>query len=144
MTVQHAHANADLTTKGDRDGLLRLALKLDAVASGALGLLAAAAAPVLDGLLGIPAALLLPLGLFLVAYAAAVWLTGARTPVSRAAVRGIIGLNALWTVGSLAIVAGGWPALTPLGVVFVVAQAGAVALFAALQLAGLRRLRAAG
>ena len=122
---------------------LRLALKLDAVASGALGLLAAVAAPMLETLLGIPAALLLPLGLFLVAYAAAVWLTGARARLSRTAAWAVVGLNAVWAIDSLALVAAGWLPLTALGVAFVLAQAAAVTLFAALQILGLRRLAAA-
>src|SRR5687767_5344248 len=119
MVTHDAQITTNYTKSDRRDGLVRLALKLDAAASGALGLLAAVAAPVLDGLLGIPAALSVPLGLFLVAYAAAVWLTGTRARVSRTAVWTIIGLNVLWAVDSVAIVAAGWLSPTTLGVAFV-------------------------
>jgi hypothetical protein len=140
MLTQHAEIPLAQTTSPGRDRPLRLALKLDAVASGALGLLGTVAAPLLETVLGIPAALLLPLGLFLVGYAVAVWLTGTRAGVSRVAVRAVIGLNVLWTVSSVASVAAGWLALTGLGVAFVLAQAAAVAVFAALQFLGLHHL----
>jgi hypothetical protein len=56
-------------------------------------------------------------------------------------VRAIIALNAVWVAESLAVAAlGAWsPSAT--GTVWTVLQAGAVAAFAALQVAGLRRLR---
>ena len=44
---------------------------------------------------------------------------------------------------SVALALAGWLPLTALGVAFVLAQAAAVALFATLQVAGLRRLRTA-
>jgi hypothetical protein len=64
---------------------LRGVLRLDAAASGALGLSAAAAAGVLDTLLGLPAAMLTGVGVFLVVYAAGLLvLAGAtRSPVAR-------------------------------------------------------------
>lgn len=143
MTTQHIRLNLNAAHGGSDDGLLRLALKLDAVASGALGLLSVGAAPVLEPLLGVPATFLLPLGLFLVAYAAGVWLTGTRSRVHRTAVRAIIVLNLLWSAESIALVAAGWLPLTTPGVAFVLAQAGAVTLFAHLQFLGLRRARRA-
>ena len=139
MLTRHADVPEDRTTGGVRAGLLRLALKLDAVASGALGLLTAVAAPALETMLGIPATLSVPLGLFLVGFAAAVWLTGTRARVSRPVAWAIVGLNVLWTFSSIAVVAADWPSLTMLGVAIVLAQAAAVALFAGLQLIGLRR-----
>ena len=58
-----------------RDGgaLLVRSLRLDALASGAMGVLLAAGGWLLDGPLGAPAAFLVPLGVFLVAYAALLW-----------------------------------------------------------------------
>lgn len=141
MTTQHVRLNLNAAHGGSDNGLLRLALKLDAVASGTLGLLSAGAAPVLEPLLGVPATFLLPLGLFLVAYAAAVWLTGTRSRVHRTAVRAIIVLNLLWAAESIALVPAGWLPLTTPGVAFVLAQAGAVTLFDHLQFLGLRRAR---
>ena len=127
----------------DRARLLRLALKLDALASGALGVLSLVAAPVLDDLFGTPRAVLLPVGLFLVAYAAAVWFVGARPSISRPAAWTVVGHNLLWVVASIVAVAAGWLPLTTVGTAFVLAQAAAVALFAVLQFLGLRRARPA-
>jgi len=141
MTVYAAQPGSGPVIDVGRDSLLRLALKLDAVASGGLGLIAAMTAPLLAELLGFPSWLLAPLGLALVPYAALVWLTGTRARVNHSAAWAIVGVNALWTVDSIALVLAGWLPLTALGVAFVLAQAAAVALFAALQVAGLRRLR---
>ena len=141
MTVHAAQRWTGPAVGVGRDGLLRLAFKLDAVASGGLGILATLTAPLLSDLLGFPSWLLVPLGLALVPYAAVVWLTGTRARVNRRAAWAIVGLNALWTVHSVALVLAGWLPLTAPGVAFVLAQAAAVALFAALQFTGLRRLR---
>lgn len=127
---------------GDRSGLLRLALKLDAVATGALAVLGLAAAPLLDSMLGTPSSLLLPVGLFLLVFAAAVWLIGTRPQVSRVAAWSVVALNLLWVVGSVAAVVAGWLPLTTLGTAFVLVQAVAVLVFADLQILGLRRARA--
>lgn len=123
----------------DRSGLLRLALRLDAVASGALGALSLAAAPMLDHLLGTPAALLWPVGAVMLVWATALWLVASRHGISRVAVQCVIALNLLWVAASAAAVVAGWLPLTALGTAFVVAQAGAVAAFADLQFLGLRR-----
>ncbi len=123
--------------------LLRLALKLDAVATGGLGLLAVAAAPLLENLLGAPRDLLTPVGAFLIAYGVAVWVIGTRATVSRTAVWAVIALNLVWVLDSVLTVAAGWLSLTVLGTGFVLLQAAAVALFADLQFMGLRRARAA-
>jgi hypothetical protein len=127
----------------DPRGLLRLALRLDAGASGAVGLLALVAAPALDGLLGTPRALLGPVGLVLVAYATLLWIMAVPAGVSQSLVWAVIVGNGLWVVASAAVVAAGWLPLTGLGVAVVLAQAAAVALVAALQLVGLRRARPA-
>jgi hypothetical protein len=125
------------------DGLLRLALRADALASGGIGLLAVVGASALEGLLGVPSALLWPTGAALVLWAAALWAAAARPIVSRAAAWTIVALNALWVVDSLATVAIGWLPLTGLGSAFMVAQAVAVGLFAEAQVVGLRRARSA-
>ena len=48
-------------------------------------------------------------------------------------------INALWVLASVAVVAAGLFSLTALGVLLVIIQAAAVALFAVLQSVGLRR-----
>ena len=119
--------------------LLRLALKLDGIASGAMGLLLVALGAVLDSVLGLPTSLLLPIGAFLVAYGAAVYYLGTRTVINRAAAWGVVVLNVLWVVDSALLLVGDWYDVTGLGIAFVVAQALAVAAFAELQYLGLRR-----
>jgi CHASE2 domain-containing sensor protein len=125
----------------DGDRLLRRSLNLDAVASGGLGLLLAAAGSLLDEPLGIPASVLVPVGVFLVAYAAALWFVGSRPRVRRPAVLVVVVGNLLWVVASVVAAIAGWWSPTPVGTAFVLAQAAAVALFAELQFTGLRRAR---
>ena len=140
MRTHQTQPGIDNSVGEDDSDLLRLALKLDAVASGAVGVLSLAAGPVLAGLLGTPLALLVPVGLFLVAYAAAIWIVGSRRRVSKPAARAVIVINLLWVIDSVMVVAAGWFSLTALGTAFVLAQAAAVALFAAAQLYALRRM----
>lgn len=122
---------------------LRLALKLDAVASGAIGVLSLAAGPVLEDRLGAPLAVLWPVGVALVAWAAALWIVATRAEVSGTAARSVVALNLLWVVASVVAVAGDWMSLTALGTAFVLLQAAAVVIFAGLQFLGLRRLQPA-
>jgi hypothetical protein len=121
------------------DSLLRLALRLDAVVTGANGAAYLTAAPLLDDLLGLPGGLLRGVGVFLLLFALAVWLVGVRPRISGAAAEAVIGANALWTIGSVVAVATGSGSPTTVGAVWLLLQALVVAGFAALQLAGLRR-----
>lgn len=126
-------------------GLLRSILKLDAVATGAVGALMVVAASMVIGderplalFLGIPAVPLASVGTVLIAFAAFVWIIGSRRRVHRAAVRTVVAINLAYVVGCIALVASGL-SLTAPGVAFVLAQAAAVALFAVVQSLGLRR-----
>jgi biotin transporter BioY len=123
----------------DRNELLRLVLKLDAVACGALGVASLAGAPVLDDLLGVPVVLLAPVGVFLVAWAVVLWVISPRPRVSKTAARIVILFNLAWTIDSAVVVAAGWFPLTAIGVAFVLAQAAAVVIIAAAQFYALRR-----
>ena len=118
---------------------LRRALVLDAVASGATALLVIAAAGHIDGLLGLPAALLRGAGLVLVPYVAFVVFVATRARIEPAAVWVIIASNALWALASFAVLLSGRLAPTGLGIAFVAAQAIIVALLGELQYVGLRR-----
>ena len=122
-----------------RSPLLRAALRLDAAVTGANGAAYLVAAGPLEDLLGLDAALLRGAGAFLVAFAAAVWLTSTRVRVPRGAVVAIIAANALWAVDSVASAIAGWGSPTTAGTVWIVLQAITVAGFAELQVAGLRR-----
>ncbi|SNT37350.1 hypothetical protein SAMN05216374_3549 [Tardiphaga sp. OK246] len=123
--------------------LLRRAIQIDAVVSGAMALLLTFATGLLAPLLHLPEALLLESGLFLIAYAALVGWLGTRATMPKLLVLVIIIGNALWTLGSIGLLFSG--AVTPnlLGQIFVAAQAIAVGVFAELQYIGLRRSAAA-
>ena len=118
---------------------LRRALVLDAVASGATALLMVAGAGLVEGLLGLPAALLRGAGMVLMPYVAFVIYTGTRETISRPAVWAIIVANVLWAAASAVLLVSGWVAPTALGIAFVIAQAVVVALLGELQYMGLRR-----
>ena len=135
MTTDHVQSGVPGAAVQDGGGLLRQSLKLDAVASGALG--------VLDELLGIPAQVLVPVGGFLVVYAASLWLLGTRDRVSRPAVWVVVVGNLLWAGASVVAAVAGWWSPTATGIAVVLAQAAAVVVFAELQFTGLRRSRAA-
>jgi hypothetical protein len=123
----------------DRNAVLRLALRLDAVVTAANGAAYLALAGPLEDLLGLSPDLLRPAGAALLAFAAAVWLTAARRPASRGAVLAIVAVNALWVTASLALAVLGWGSPTTAGTVWVVLQALVVAAFADVQ--GLARPR---
>ena len=137
MTTHQTQSSMRDPVAEDR-GLLRLLLKLDAVPSGALGVLSLAASPALDDLLGTPLALLVPVGLFLVAWAAALWVIASHPRINRTAVWVVILLNLLYAVDGAVVVAAGLFPLTALGTAFVLFQVGAVTLFAAAQFYALR------
>ncbi len=122
---------------------LRRALLLDAAASGATALLAIAAAGLLEGLLGLPAALLRWAGLVLLPYVAFVVYAGTREEISRSTVWAVIVANVLWAIASALLLVSGWVAPTALGYAFVIGQALVVALLGELQYMGLRRPMAA-
>jgi hypothetical protein len=121
------------------DALTRVALKLDAVVTGANGAAYLAAASVLDGPLGLPQSFLRATGAFLIVFAACVWFTATRPALNRNAVYAVVVLNALWVVDSIALVALGWYDPTTAGAIWVVLQALVVAGFAALQAYAVRQ-----
>lgn len=116
---------------------LRRALLADAVASAGTGLLMAAGAGVLDGLLGLPTLLLREAGILLLPYAALVAWLGTRASLPEAAVWAVIVGNVAWTAASFGLFV--LLAPTALGYAFVIAQAVVVGVFAELQYIGLKR-----
>jgi uncharacterized protein YjeT (DUF2065 family) len=118
---------------------LRRALAADAVFSGIAAVLLTADASVLAPLLELPEALLRETGLFLIAYTALVGWLATRTAVPKALVMLVIGGNAAWTIGSIALLLSGAVSPNLLGEAFVAAQAVATGVFAELQYVGLRR-----
>lgn len=119
--------------------LLRWALILDAVASGAMGLLLLAAAGVLAAYLGLPGALLQAAGAILLPWTVLVAFLATRDRLRPPLLWTVVALNALWVAASLLLLVSGWVAPTALGLVFVLAQAAAVAVLTEAQFVGLRR-----
>ena len=93
----------------------------------------AAGASLLAPLLELPAALLFWAGLALVPFVAMLLLVARRPVAPRPLLTAIVATNALWVIGSFALLLSTAIAPNMLGVAFVTAQALAVALFAGLQ-----------
>lgn len=117
--------------------LLRNVLIVDAAFSGASGVTLAAAAAPLAGLTGLPHALVLGAGVFLMPYALFVGSLGLRAMLPRGLVWFVVAGNALWVVESLVTLAQTAP--TQLGVAAIIAQATVVAAIAAGQAIGLKQ-----
>ena len=126
-------------TTGARDGLLRYAMRLDAVAVGIVGVPFVAAAGWLSSLTGVPVAVEYALGVFFLAYGVVVyWLAG--LDHVRPGAIATITMNALFTVGFVAAeVSGMWP-LTGWGVALLLGGALYTAVIGAVQYIGLRRI----
>lgn len=118
---------------------LRQIVLADGGLSGVMAALLIAASNPLSGLLGLPAALLFWAGVSLLPWTAALLLLGRREPVSQGGVETVIAVNALWVLGSIVVLAGGFFEPTALGYAFVIAQGVVVALLAEVQFMGLRR-----
>ncbi len=131
---------ARIAAIADGGRLLRTVLRLDACASGAMGLAAVVGASVLTGPLGAPDAYLRGLGAFLVLFAGALLVLAARPSMPVPAVWTVVLGNLAWVVASVATAV--LAPLTAVGTVVVVAQALAVVVFADLQWLGLRRMTA--
>lgn len=119
--------------------LLRQVLLVDAVVSGATGLLLLLGAGSLATVLDLPAPLLRYAGLALVPYAAFVTCVATRRPISTAAVWAVIVANDLWAAASVALLLTGWITPNALGLGFVLFQALVVAALAVSQLVAVRR-----
>ncbi|MDH6287282.1 hypothetical protein ACNJ7E_18935 [Rhodococcus sp. NM-2] len=112
---------------------LRLALRVDAVVTGANGVAYLAAATVLDDVLGPTAGFLRAIGVFLIVFTAGVWAVSLPARPSPAAVDAVVLANVFWVGASVALVLTEWQHLTTVGVVWVLLQAVVVGAFAAAQ-----------
>jgi hypothetical protein len=131
--------NASITPSATASLFLRRVLLADAIVSGGVGLLLLLGAGPLGDLLGLPPALLRWIGPTLLPWAALLAYLGTRERLAAPLIWAVIGLNLLWVVAGLLLLASGWVAPTTLGSAFVLVQALAVAGFAELQYVGLRR-----
>ena len=122
-----------------RDGLLRFAMRLDAVLVGIVGIPFVAAAGWLSSLTGVPVAVEYALGVFFLVYGVVVYRLAGRDRVRPGAIA-TIAANALFTIGFVAAeVAGVWP-LTGWGVALLLGGALYTAVIGTVQYVGLRRL----
>jgi hypothetical protein len=116
-------------------------IRADGLVCAVSGAAVAVAAPWLDDVLGIPRAVLLTIGVGLVAYAAGL-LVLARRGAPAAGVRAVVAANVLWAVASVAVVVGDWLTLTVAGAAVALLQAAAVAGLAGVELRTLRQAAA--
>ncbi|WP_306367718.1 hypothetical protein [Nocardiopsis sp. CC223A] len=118
---------------------LRLLLGADSASCLASGALLTAASPWLPGLLNLPGALLVPAGVFLLGFGAWLGLLASGRGLTRAAVRTVVAVNAVWVAATGALGLGVLVDPNGFGTAFLLVQAAAVAVLAALEAAALRR-----
>lgn len=118
---------------------LRRVLIVDAVSSGAMGVVLFALSAPLAGLLNLPPALLSEAGLVLFPFAAFVGFLASRSEPPRFGVWIVIALNVVWAIDSLVLLVTGWVDPNLLGYACVIGQAVVVAVLADLEYVGLRR-----
>ncbi|SCX30022.1 hypothetical protein [Mycolicibacterium fluoranthenivorans] len=122
-----------------RDGLVRFAMRLDAVLVGITGIPFVAAADRLASLTGVPVAVEYGLGVFFLAYGVVVYWLAGRDRVRPGAIATITA-NALFTVGFVGLAeAGIWP-LSTWGYALLFGGALYTAVIGSVQYAGLRRI----
>ena len=119
---------------------LRRVLLADAAVSAVVGASMAAGAAPLQGLLGLPVALLELAGLSLFPYAAYLIWIATRRAVPRAAVWVPIALNVVWAADCLFVAFGGAYDPNRIGVGFLALHIVTVLAFAELEFVGLRRV----
>jgi hypothetical protein len=127
----------------DAATFLRRVLFVDAALSSAMALLLIFGASAIASITALPELLLQGAGWILVPWVALVMFTATREPLRAGLVWAVIALNAVWAVESVALLFVDSIDANALGVAFVLAQALAVAVLAALQTMGLRGIRAA-
>lgn len=121
------------------DGLLRFAMRLDAVLVGVLGVPFVALAAPLESLTGVPRTWDLGLGVFFLVYGAVFYRLAGRERVRPGGIAIVIA-NALFTVLFLGLAAAGvWP-LTAWGYALLIGGGVYTAVIGAVQYAGLRRI----
>jgi hypothetical protein len=123
---------------------LRRVLLLDAVSSGAMGLLLLTCGGFLASVLNLPVELLNEAGIVLLPFALILAFLGSRARLMRAAVWAVIVVNAVWVIDSCVLLLSAalstkWVEPAVLGYIFVAGQAAFVALMAELEFIGLRR-----
>jgi len=122
------------------DRFLRVALRVDSIASGLTALSFLGTQKMSKDLFGFPPEFTIPTGVFLLIFATGVWLAASPRTLNTKAAQAIIALNVVWVVATIVTLATGALPLTTLGVAYAIAQAIAVAAVAELEYMGLRRI----
>ena len=118
--------------------LLRKALIVDAVVSGAVAALQLAMPQALSRLLLLPRGLLVETGMFLVAYTLLLILLARNVRVWSGLITFVVLGNVAWAVGCAMLLGTGYLKPGALGIAFVAVQAVTVMVFAGLEYLGLR------
>jgi hypothetical protein len=118
---------------------LRRVLLLDAVVSGAVGLVMVVGSSFLSGLLRLSITLLFVAGLILLPFAAWLIFLSTRQTLLHPTVTTVVVINVLWVAASIVVLMSGFVSPNILGYAFVIFQAVVVAVFAGLQWLGSRR-----
>ncbi|GAM98618.1 hypothetical protein U91I_02253 [alpha proteobacterium U9-1i] len=113
-------------------------LLADALVSGVAGLMMILAAPLLAPLLNLPASLLQLAGVSLLPWFLALVALSRQAQVSRGALMWVVAVNAIWVLGSVAVLFVWSP--SAFGYAFIIVQAVAVGVFAELQMVALKRM----
>lgn len=117
--------------------LLRRVLAADAALTGLTALAMCLLAGPLAAFTALPPTLLLVAGLVLLPYVA--WIAWLAKRPTRGKTRAVVAINLLWAADCLLLLASGWVTPNAFGVAFVLAQALATAVFAALAILALGR-----
>lgn len=139
MSASVQTASGGRTARPD-DGLLRTALKLDAIATGPTSVAYLVAAGPLGDLIELPPGVLRAAGAFLLLFAVLVWVTAQASSISAASVWVIVAINVVWGAGSIAAAIADWGSPTTVGAVLVVVQATFGMAFGCAEYIGLRRV----
>lgn len=123
-------------------GPLRTILRIDGWSTAVFGVIMLAAAQPLSGPLGLPTAWSIPFGVAMLGGAAALGLIAGYPRIPARYVAFVVAGNALSCVALLALAFADVIPLTGLGVAFMLVGALVVAIYAGLELVGLRRLGA--
>lgn len=118
---------------------LRLLLTINGAANVAGGALLLPLARTLDAPTGLPPGLLAGIGVFYLAYGAAMWFAATRPRPRATAILAVIAINPVWALGCLLMLTTDLAHPTMLGSVLLATEAATVTGLAAMQLAACRR-----
>ncbi|MEV4236396.1 hypothetical protein ACIBJI_25250 [Nocardia sp. NPDC050408] len=127
-----------LVARADTD-YLRTVLRLDGWGTGVFGIVMLAGAAALRGPLGLPTAWSIPFGVAMVGGGLALLLIAGYPDLVGSHAVAVIGVNVISALGLVVLAFSGLLELTGLGVAFLLIGAVWVALFAALEVSGVRR-----